>query len=452
MDNRARAAMIRKVERKIKAKYRKRCGWCFLIALIIGLVLGFIACKQWFPTRVEVPTPVTATNPPLAADANGGEDEPGAVAEPVATPVVTLPPATATPTPTPVPTPTPIPMNEYFGLSSEEVGIQPTATPTPTPVPTAVATPTPETGDANQLLAQVIDQIGTQDAVPSAAPTATQANVLLTVTPSPDDQAISTLPTQGEQTQPAAQDANAKGSKGNPYLLDEVFTFETEVLPNGSPRTNVADATYDTAQISISLNNYLTPEYFASRYSDKYKLTGTEAGAEITFSVDSFTGATAIMPQNAIDIAFENEAGAQNDGYQIMDAEISGLYDITVEAGQTVQVYKRFAYDAAENTQYMVVSYYQGGQEHTVYFKLDTAEPEIVYDRITSGSRGDNVKALQERLIELGYLDDGADGIFGSKTGNAIRDAQAQAGMTENGVADNEFQQYIFSDEAQPAS
>ena len=42
MDNRARAAMIRKVERKIKAKYRKMCGWCFLIALVIGLVLGFL--------------------------------------------------------------------------------------------------------------------------------------------------------------------------------------------------------------------------------------------------------------------------------------------------------------------------------------------------------------------------------------------------------------------------
>ena len=31
--------MIRKVERKIKSRYRKMCVWCFLIALVIGFVL-----------------------------------------------------------------------------------------------------------------------------------------------------------------------------------------------------------------------------------------------------------------------------------------------------------------------------------------------------------------------------------------------------------------------------
>ena len=53
LDNRARAAMIRKVERKIKAKYRKMCGWCFLIALVIGLVLGFILARQLFPAQAN---------------------------------------------------------------------------------------------------------------------------------------------------------------------------------------------------------------------------------------------------------------------------------------------------------------------------------------------------------------------------------------------------------------
>ena len=245
----------------------------------------------------------------------------------------------------------------------------------------------------------------------------------MTVTPSPDTQGVTALPTDGQEAKPVTLDANAKGSKNNPYLLDEVFTFNTEVLANGSPRTNAADATYDTVGISISLNNFLTPDYFASKYSDKYKLTGTEAGAEITFTVESSTGASSIMPQNAIDIAFENEAGDENEGYQIMDAEISGLYDITVQVGQTVQVYKRFAYEAAENMQYMVVRYYQGGQEYKAYFRLEVAEPEIVYDEISSGSRGDNVQALQERLIELGYLDDDADGIFGPNTEAAVRAA-----------------------------
>ena len=55
--------MIRKVERKIKAKYRKTCGWCFLIALIIGLVLGFFFARMLTPNQTHqsqapAPTPV----------------------------------------------------------------------------------------------------------------------------------------------------------------------------------------------------------------------------------------------------------------------------------------------------------------------------------------------------------------------------------------------------------
>ena len=99
---------------------------------------------------------------------------------------------------------------------------------------------------------------------------------------------------------------------------------------------------------------------------------------------------------------------------------------------------------------YLVVKYYVGGQEYKAYFKLEEGEPPVNYERLASGSRGDAVQALQERLVELGYLDDKADGIFGGNTGNAIRAAQEQAGMESTGIADNEFQQYIFSSSAQP--
>jgi peptidoglycan hydrolase-like protein with peptidoglycan-binding domain len=42
-----------------------------------------------------------------------------------------------------------------------------------------------------------------------------------------------------------------------------------------------------------------------------------------------------------------------------------------------------------------------------------------VYPTLARGSRGDNVKLLQEKLIELGYLNDTADGIYGAKTQTA---------------------------------
>ena len=122
-------------------------------------------------------------------------------------------------------------------------------------------------------------------------------------------------------------------------------------------------------------------------------------------------------------------------GYQLIDSEIAGLTGIALQPGQTQTVYKRFIFNAAEDMRYLVVKYYVGGQEYKAYFKLEEGEPPVNYERLASGSRGDAVQALQERLVELGYLDDKADGIFGGNTGNAIRAAQEQAGMESTGIA-----------------
>ena len=451
--------MIRKVERKIKAKYRKMCGWCFLIALIIGFVLGFLGARMLFPAK-QGQSAAPAPTPVVAAPAPQQTEEAQLVAptqEP--TPVVT-----EAPTPTPVPTPTPTPtvdpiaqLGSYFGLSAEDLGVTqtPVSTPTPTPAPEPTPLPTP-----TQQVVQVV-------------PTATPTSALLTITPTPaavlpgtDAQATgaeqgavqtvqgteatqNALPTQTEQPQ---QVVSGKGSKADPYLLDEVFTFDTEVLPSGLPRTNVADTQYDTVRFSISLNNYMTPEYYQENYANQYRLTGTETGAKLTIRVDSSTGVAAITPQNALKIVFENDAGMEVEGYQLIDAEVGGLPGIVLQPGQTQTVYKRFIFNEGENMTYMVVKYYVGGQEYKAYFKLEENEELVNYERLSSGSRGDAVQALQERLIELGYLDDTADGIFGGNTANAIRAAQEQAGMESTGVADNEFQQFIFSSAAQPAA
>ncbi len=50
------------------------------------------------------------------------------------------------------------------------------------------------------------------------------------------------------------------------------------------------------------------------------------------------------------------------------------------------------------------------------------------------GDTGSDVKALQQRLVELGYLA-AADGIYGSKTVNAVAAFQKKNGLTADGVA-----------------
>lgn len=51
------------------------------------------------------------------------------------------------------------------------------------------------------------------------------------------------------------------------------------------------------------------------------------------------------------------------------------------------------------------------------------------------GSRGENVRHLQENLIGLGYLKDDADGHFGPKTEEAVKDFQKDFGLAVDGKA-----------------
>jgi len=71
-----------------------------------------------------------------------------------------------------------------------------------------------------------------------------------------------------------------------------------------------------------------------------------------------------------------------------------------------------------------------------------TAEPVPVltpssrYETIRYQDRGDSVRKLQKRLIQLGYMPEGsADGAYGYQTYNAVRDFQRANGLEADGVA-----------------
>ena len=76
---------------------------------------------------------------------------------------------------------------------------------------------------------------------------------------------------------------------------------------------------------------------------------------------------------------------------------------------------------------------------------VTAAEADEKYDEIKKGSHGDTVKAVQAKLIELGYLTGTADGAYGAMTQEAVKAAQADFGMEQTGTATNEFQQKLYS-------
>lgn len=70
-------------------------------------------------------------------------------------------------------------------------------------------------------------------------------------------------------------------------------------------------------------------------------------------------------------------------------------------------------------------------------------------EALAEGARGDEVSALQQRLVELGFLDERPDGIYGRHTALAVEAFQRAAGLDETGEADVDTLELLYSDEAE---
>ncbi len=67
------------------------------------------------------------------------------------------------------------------------------------------------------------------------------------------------------------------------------------------------------------------------------------------------------------------------------------------------------------------------------------------YHNLAQGDKGADVRKLQEKLIELGYLPEGAaDGAYGGQTRNAVRRFQYYNSLTVDGVAGRATQTNLF--------
>ena len=88
--------------------------------------------------------------------------------------------------------------------------------------------------------------------------------------------------------------------------------------------------------------------------------------------------------------------------------------------------------------------------EADIYGTNDTASASL-YPTLKLGDRdGEDDVAyivfMQNRLIELGYLRDAADGVFGENTQTAVKSFQKNNNLPDTGVADPQTQAKLFSD------
>ena len=83
---------------------------------------------------------------------------------------------------------------------------------------------------------------------------------------------------------------------------------------------------------------------------------------------------------------------------------------------------------------------------------LRRALAEGFSQELREGDSGEAVKAMQQRLQELGYFAGIADGQFGPDTTLALRNFQRQHGLLASGMLDKWSHEMLFSDQAQPFS
>ena len=79
-------------------------------------------------------------------------------------------------------------------------------------------------------------------------------------------------------------------------------------------------------------------------------------------------------------------------------------------------------------------------------------ETDTGYVSLEKGSKGDEVKALQQRLVDLFWLDGSVDGDYGNKTKDAILRFQEAAELPATGIADEATQAKLFASDAPEAS
>lgn len=252
-------------------------------------------------------------------------------------------------------------------------------------------------------------------------------------------------------------DGTVCGTNDNPFSSSGSYDFSLQVNSQEEP-----------VEFSVSIANYLSPKFYETNYGDAYKLMGTEAAAVI-----SITASAPVDVNDYLTFSLETANGEVIEGYPLMDAAISGEYCSQLSVNQPTTLYKRFQYDAAKEAKYLTLLHPYNGQVVKAYFLLEyvpeptnaptfpvvtatptvtptaAPTPSVIYESLEYGSRGEAVQALQERLIELGYLDGTADGIYGNMTTEAVMRAQQAMNMEQTGIADAVFQQYLYANHTQ---
>ena len=152
-----------------------------------------------------------------------------------------------------------------------------------------------------------------------------------------------------------------------------------------------------------------------------------------------------ILQKNSIGIEVKQLQQRLKDlGYY--SGDVDGQYGTGTQTAVTAfQAQHGLKADGVAGEQTLAILYSESAQTF-VPMPTPSATPAM----LSSGSSGDEVKALQSRLQQLGFYSGVLDGDYGKGTRAAVKLFQAQHGLDDDGIAGQKTLERLYSNDAQP--
>ncbi|MBR4039634.1 MAG: peptidoglycan-binding protein [Clostridia bacterium] len=294
--------------------------------------------------------------------------------------------------------------------------VQPLPTNTPTPVPASTPSPTPDSWQAS-------DQSTWEDWTQNGLPTSTPRTV---TTAAPDAQSWTT----------STQDYNA----GYPVLMmgstgSDVSDLQARLLElgyyTGSIDGRYASATVDAVQ-EFQTRHGLTADGIAGRQTQDTLYSGAALPKYVTVQDAATQDEYLLLKLGASGLEVRKLQGRLAElGYYA--GGVDGIYgETTVDAVKAFQRSNGLSGDGQAGAQTQSKLYSTSARYASS--PVATADPQAART-LSLGMSGNDVYALQQRLIELRYLSGVADGVFGVETQNALIAFQKNNNLTADGNA-----------------
>lgn len=152
-----------------------------------------------------------------------------------------------------------------------------------------------------------------------------------------------------------------------------------------------------------------------------------------------------ILQKNSIGIEVKQLQQRLKDlGYY--SGDVDGQYGTGTQTAVTAfQAQHGLKADGVAGEQTLAILYSKSAQTF-----VPTPTPSATPAMLSSGSSGDEVKALQSRLQQLGFYSGVLDGDYGKGTRAAVKLFQAQHGLDDDGIAGQKTLEMLYSNDAQP--